>query len=435
MNSIWTETAPMPSFPALEGDTKTDVLVIGGGIAGLLTAHAMEEAGIPCLLAEAGRICGGVTKNTTAKITSQHGLIYGKLLKAFGRERAKRYFLANEAALRRYEALCQSIPCDFTREDSYVYSRFRPEALEAEMEALHILGIRVDFEEHPNLPIETVGAVHFPRQARFHPLKFLAAIAPGLNIREHTEVRALEGRTAITNRGRITAEHIIVATHFPVFNTRGLYFLKMYQDRSYVLALKGAADPDGMYLDEAADGLSFRMEGDTLLLGGGSHRTGKPTQGWEPLELFGQTHYPEARKTARWAAQDCITLDGVPYIGRYSRRTENLYVTTGFGKWGMTSAMAGAELLRDMVLGEKNSAGELFDPRRTMLRPQLIRNALESTKNLLTPTRPRCPHLGCALKWNPRERSWDCPCHGSRFREDGALLDNPATGDLKKRPG
>ena len=434
MNSIWTKTAPMPSFPPLEGDTKTEVLVIGGGIAGLLTAHAMKEAGIPCLLVEGRRLCSGVTQNTTAKITSQHGLCYARLLKTLGPELAKAYYLANEAALQRYETLCQGIPCDYRREDNFVYSLSRPIPLAEELEALRILGISGAFVPRTELPFPTAGAVRFPAQARFHPLKFLAALARELDICEETEVRALDGRTAVTNRGRIRAEHIVMATHFPLFNTRGFYFMKMYQDRSYVLALKGAHAPEGMYVDEAAGGFSFRAQGEYLLLGGGSHHTGKPSGGWEPLESLARTHYPEASFAARWATQDCMTLDGVPYVGRYGRRTKNLYVATGFGKWGMTTAMAAAELLRDLVLGQKNPTEALYSPQRPMYRPQLMKNLLNSAGNLLTLSRPRCPHMGCALKWNRQEHSWDCPCHGSRFAADGTLLDNPATGNLKKRP-
>ena len=222
---------------------------------------------------------------------------------------------------------------------------------------------------------------------------------------------------------------IIIATHFPILNKHGGYFLKLYQHRSYVLALKGAPVPGGMIIDEDKKGLSFRSWGEQLLLGGGSHRTGKRGGGWRELEAFARQHYPSAQITARWATQDCMTLDGVPYIGRYARSTPDLYVAAGFNKWGMTSSMAAALALTRMVQGKATPYASLFDPARTMLRPQLLANAAESTAGLLTPTVPRCPHLGCALKYNPAELSWDCPCHGSRFGEDGSLLDNPATDD------
>ena len=182
-----------------------------------------------------------------------------------------------------------------------------------------------------------------------------------------------------------------------------------------------------MYVDEGEKGLSFRDYKGFLLLGGGGHRTGKKGGGWRELEDFAKRRYPQAGIAARWAAQDCMTLDGVPYVGRYSWGTKGLYVATGFNKWGMTSSMAAARLLADLVQGKENPWAELFSPSRRVLRPQLAANAWESTMGLLTPTVPRCPHMGCALKYNPQEHSWDCPCHGSRFGEDGELLDNPAT--------
>ena len=200
-----------------------------------------------------------------------------------------------------------------------------------------------------------------------------------------------------------------------------------------MLALKNAPIPEGMYLDAQENGLSLRSWGNILLLGGGGHRTGKPGGGWAELEAFVQAHYPDAKIVSRWATQDCMSLDGLPYIGQYSTATPNLYVATGFNKWGMTTSMAAAQILTDLVRGRENPYASLFSPSRSILHRQLGVNALESTVNLLTPSRKRCPHLGCALKWNTQERSWDCPCHGSRFSEDGRLLDNPSTGDLPKK--
>ena len=190
-----------------------------------------------------------------------------------------------------------------------------------------------------------------------------------------------------------------------------------------------------MYLGAEKNGLSFRDWDDLLLVGGGGHRTGKKGGGWEQLAAFARRAWPGSEEVARWAAQDCVSLDGVPYVGAYSGGTRGLYVATGFGKWGMTSAMAAAQLLTSLVQGEPSPYAALYSPSRGMLRPQLAVNALEATIGLLTPTVPRCPHMGCALKYNPREGSWDCPCHGSRFGTDGKLLDGPATADLRQAPG
>lgn len=430
MDSLWRGTAELPRFDTLKGELRTDVLVIGGGMAGLLCAHQLKNAGVNCVVAEADRVCGGVTGGTTAKITAQHGLIYSKLTERFGLERARLYLRANLEALEEYRRLCREIDCDFEEQDSYVYSLDDTAALEQEFLVLDKLSYPAKFVRELPLPFQTAGAVVFPGQAQFHPLKFFAAICRDLSIFENTRVRAIEGNTAVTDGGKITAEKIIVATHFPFLNTHGLYFLKMYQQRSYVLALENAAPPAGMYVDAGENGLSLRQWGGLLLLGGGGHRTGKPGGGYRALEEVAVRYFPAAREVRRWAAQDCMTLDGVPYIGRYGKQTENLYVATGFNKWGVTSSMAAARVLTDLVQGWESPYSALFDPARSILHPQLGTNAWESAVNLATPTAKRCPHLGCALKWNEQEQSWDCPCHGSRFTADGRLLDGPATGGL-----
>lgn len=431
MDSIWTKTARIPRFDPLRGDLKTDVLIVGGGMAGLLCAWQLTREGVGCALVEADRLCSGATKNTTAKITAQHGLIYDKLIREFGLERARLYLEANQAALERYRTLCRSIDCDFEEKDSFVYSLDDREKLDRELAALGRLGFAADFAAELPLPFPTAGAVRFPNQAQFHPLKFAAAIAGELPVYEHTKVLELMPGKAVTNHGTVSAEKIVIATHFPILNKHGGYFLKLYQHRSYVLALENAPDVHGMYVDEDHKGLSFRNQGGALLLGGGGHRTGKRGGGWRELEAFAGRHYPDARVTARWAAQDCMSLDGVPYIGRYARGASGLYVAAGFNKWGMTSSMAAAMVLADLVQDRENPYAPLFAPDRTVLRPQLAANVWSSLLGLLTPTAPRCPHMGCALKYNAAEHSWDCPCHGSRFGEDGSLIDNPATDDKK----
>lgn len=430
MRSIWEQTARLPQFDALTGGVQTDVLIIGGGMAGILCAYFLEQAGVDYLLLEADRICGGVTGNTTAKITSQHGLIYSRLAREFGLEAARLYLEANEVALARYRSLCREIDCDFQEQDAYVYSRGRRDKLENEVAVLEQLGVPARLVSDLPLPIPAAGAVRFPGQAQFHPLRFIAAIARGLRIHEHTKVLSLRDGEAVTSGGTVRAGKVVAATHFPLLNRHGSYFLKLCQHRSYVLALRGAPELEGMYVDEAEDGLSLRSYHGLLLLGGGSHRTGKKGGGWAELSAVAQRAYPNAREAARWATQDCMSLDGVPYIGQYSARTPGLFVAAGFNKWGMTSSMAAAMLLADLVRGRDNPYAALFSPSRSILRPQLAANALEAAANLLTPTVPRCPHMGCALKYNRQEHSWDCPCHGSRFAQDGRLLDNPAMVEI-----
>lgn len=431
MESLWEQTWEQPNFPAQDRDLNTDVLIIGGGMAGVLCAYQLHCAGVPYVLVEAETVCSCITKNTTAKITSQHGLIYDKLISMFGVEQAKQYLTANQAALQRYRELCRNIDCDFEEKEAFTYSLDDRRKIERELNALERLGFPAEFVDKLPLPFSVAGAVRFPNQAQFHPLKFVSGIVKGLRIYEHTRVQELLGTTAVTNHGRICAKKIIVATHFPFLNKHGSYFLKLYQHRSYVIALQNAPDVDGMYLGEAQAGMSFRNYKNLLLIGGGDHRTGKKGGGWRELLAFAQRYYPQAEVKYRWATQDCMSLDGVPYIGPYSASTTDLYVATGFNKWGMTTSMVSAMILSDLMQGKENPYEQVFSPSRSILRPQLAVNGFEALVSLLTPTTKRCPHLGCALKWNPTEHTWDCPCHGSRFTEDGKLIDNPATGNLK----
>ncbi len=424
--SVWSDTVHLPEFETLQGDAETDVLVIGGGLCGILCAYFLKQAGVDCMLVEGERIAGGITRNTTAKLTSQHGLIYDRLIRTLGREKAAIYWKANENALEHYRELADKIPCEWEEKDAYVYSLRDRERIEREVRAANSLGFPAKFVRELPLPFSTRGAVCFPHQAQFHPLKLIAQIAKELPIYENTYVDNIRGNTAVTAHGSIRAGKFIVTTHFPFLNRHGSYFLKLYQHRSYVLALEQATKVDGMYVDEARGGLSFREYREFLLLGGGGHRTGKQGGGWKELEAFAASNYPNARIKYRWATQDCMSLDGIPYIGQYSARTPNLYVATGFNKWGMTFSMVAAMLLCDLVQGRENSMAELFSPGRSMLKPQLLFNVLETGVNFLTPTLRRCTHMGCALKWNPGEHSWDCPCHGSRFGRDGEVLDNPA---------
>lgn len=430
MESLWEKTAEIKRFPQLEENIKTDVLIIGGGMAGILCAYMLHNAGIDYILIDSDRICRGITANTTAKITSQHGLIFDKLLKRFGKDKTALYIEANEKAIERYRNLCQSIDCNFENKTNYIYSIDNEAKLEKEMQALERVGYNAIFRKDPNIPITNCGAVGFENQAQFQPLKFVSGIIECLNIYENTAAREYKGKCITTDKGTIKAEKIIVATHFPIFNKHGNYFIKMYQHRSYVVALKNANKVDGMYMDENDKGLSFRNYDDYLILGGGGHRTGKHGGSWNELKKFYNIHYPASEEVCRWATQDCITLDDVPYIGKYSAQTPDLYVATGFNKWGMTSSMVAAEILCDLVRDKENKYAEVFDPSRSIIRAKLISNSLEAAASLITPTTPRCPHMGCALKWNKYERTWDCSCHGSRFTPSGIVIENPATDNI-----
>lgn len=424
----------MPRFEELKENAQADAVVIGGGIAGILTARFLCDAGLDVVLLEANRLCSGQTGGTTAKITVQHGFCYRDIAKRYGKEGARLYYEANRAALEQYRQMAKEIACDLELRDFYAYEEHDPQKLQDELAVLQAIGADAALAPTPELPFATVGAVRVPRQAQFHPIRFLASQLKGIRIFENTPVVGLFEGGALTASGyRVTAENTVVATHFPFLRFRGGYPFKMYQSRSYVLALENAPLPRSMYADGAGKGLSLRSFEGVLLLGGGTHRTGTANGGYGVLEAKAAAYYPTARVQARFAAQDCMTLDGIPYIGRYAKGLDRVYVATGFEKWGMTSAMVAAALLRDAICERESPYAALFTPARPIPPLRFLRETGAVLRHYLRPTLPRCPHLGCALRYNRQEHSWDCPCHGSRFSPEGKLLDAPAKKGLGKK--
>lgn len=430
MKSVWLQEN-IPQYKTLDGDITADVLIIGGGIAGILCASALSEEGVDYVLLEKGRILNGNTGNTTAKITVGHGLVYQKILKKYGKDTAKKYYIANKRAIERYKLLSKQHPCDFETKDMYVYSKTDYKKIHKEFEALRVLGVEAEVCEAAELPFVTKGAIKYKNQAQFNPLKFLSSVAKDLNIYENSFVRKVKGNTAFTDSGTVTFKKVIFATHFPFIDRFGLFFFKMHQHRSYVLALKNALPLSGMYVDECDKGLSLRSYGKYLLLAGGGGKTGKKNGGFDELIRLASLYYPKAEIAFKFAAQDCMTVDNLPYIGRYTYFKDNYFVATGFNTWGMTNAYVAAEILCDMVTGKQNDLAQIFNPQRCIFTLQLLCNACNAVINLLTPTAPRCSHMGCALKWNRQEKVWECPCHGSRFSKDGEILDNPTTKEKK----
>ncbi len=477
MESIWSKTVQFAPRGTLPGDIRAEAAVIGAGLTGCLAAYFLQRQGVGTVVLEAGRIGSGQTKNTTAKITSQHGLIYDRLIKTFGHDQARLYAAANQHAIEKYRSLIRgnAIDCDFEERPAYLYTSTAPGSLQTEWKAADSLGIPAKLTTATSLPFPVAEALCFENQAQFHPLKFLRAISQELTVYENTRVLEVEGGSVVTDRGKVWADCVVFACHFPFVNVPGCYFARMHQDRSYVLALENAQTLDGMYLGTDIDGLSFRMAGPLLLLGGAGHRTGENALGgrYERLRRAARTWWPDSRETACWSAQDCMPADGMPYIGRYARARPNWYVATGFRKWGMTSSMAAAMILCDAVLGRENEYAGLFSPQRPIGRGPVLKSlaadGIKSVKNLcrsvfVFPDKSaadlpaghggvvelegrkagvykdaagaehavdaRCPHLGCELSWNPDDSTWDCPCHGSRFDQDGGLLSGPAQTDI-----
>ena len=470
MESIWSKTWEMQKFPALNGSINTDVAVIGGGMAGILTAYQLEQAGVHTVVLEANRIGGGQTGNTTAKITSQHGLFCSRFIEKKGEETARRYIQANQAAVEEYKRIIrhEQIECDLKEMDAYVYSQ-DGDKLRREAESAQSLGVRASFVEQIEIPVSCAGAVRFPGQAVFHPLKFISALAEKLTIYEDTPAKEVEENEIRTPCGSLRAEKIIFASHFPFINYPGMYFARMHQERSYAIALEHAGSINGMYIGDEDDSLSFRPYDKYILLGGQGHRTGENREGgrYERLREIGKALYPDSRLAACWSAQDCMTADYIPFIGQYASDRPDWFVATGFNKWGMSSSMVSAMFLRDMICGIANPWAEAFAPSRFSAEelPQIMKDSGKAVKGLTkrffhlpdetirglarghgavveTPQGKAgvykteedqicqvdivCPHMGCELAWNPDEKTWDCPCHGSRFDYEGNLLEGPA---------
>lgn len=470
MESIWFASCPIERREPLNRNPRTDVAVIGAGITGILTAYKLQKTGKEVVLLEANRIASGQTGKTTAKITSQHGLLYHRLIQDDGEEKARQYAQANENAIAAYRSLVreEQIDCDFETTDAYVYSQ-NAESLKKEALASKKLGIAASFVQPARFPIDTAGAVRFQNQAQFHPIKLIAALSSKLTIYENTLVRSVDGNQIETNRGMVRAGKIIFACHYPFVNFPGMYFARMHQERSYVLALENADAPDGMWIGAEKPAYSMRRWQNILLFGGESHRTGKNRQDgrYRALSEKAQILFPGSHVVGAWSAQDCTTPDHIPYIGSYSPYRPDWLVATGFQKWGMSTAMIAAEILCDQLCSKENPYADLFRPGRFSAQnisgiasegAQTVRglgkrffqipqetaktipeghggivlehgekNGVQKDENGKTTfVSPRCPHMGCQLEWNPDEQSWDCPCHGSRFDRQGNLLEGPA---------
>lgn len=476
MDSIWYNGVMLQMFRPLDKDIEAEAVVVGGGLAGLLTAYKLKEKGVPCVLLEANRICSGQTGATTAKVTAVHGQKFDRLLTAFGAEKARQYVRANTAAIDEYARIVEkeNIFCDFTFLPFYLYTAKESEPLYREYEAAKRLGLNAELLNNVALPVKITKALRFEGQAQFNPVAFASGITNDLEIYENTLVDSVEDGVLRANGKNVRAKHIVIASHYPFVNAPGYYFLRMHQARSYAAAFENCAYLDGMYYGIDPDTLAYRNADGMLIASGCSHKTGECVGGeFAKISAKVRAIYPKAAEAARWSAQDCMPPDSVPYIGRYSNSTENMYVATGFGEWGMTSSMVAAEIVSDMICGKENENAEIFSPQRGLgaAACELVANGLKTfdafaLQRLKSPEKsvkglkngegavvryngrdaavykdengrihavsPNCSHLGCRLSFNPELKSWDCPCHGSRFDIDGRVIDNPALKNLEK---
>ena len=485
------ETGGASDYPPLEGKPRVDVAVVGAGIAGIATGLLLKEARpSPSWRPTLG---SGVTGHTTAKVTSLHGLVYDDVRSKFGDDGARAYAQANQAGLEWIADRAAEIPCEFRRNSAYTYAT-EPKTrgkLEAEVEAATAAGLPLRLVEETPLPYPVEAAVRLDNQAEFHPRRFLLGLAERIHgdgsfVFERTRaVSVHEGSpcTIQTDRGELVAERVVVASHFP-FLDRSLAFARMHPERSYALGLRiEGAPPDGMHISADGPTRSIRshpLEGrEVLIVGGEGHKVGQggdTRERYERLEAFAREHWDVRSIDYRWSSQDNITADGVPYVGAITPLSKRVLYATGFAKWGLTNGAAAARMLADRLLGIDNPWAETFDANRLKplaqakdlvtenanvavhffgdrIRAPAVRSladlepgegaivsdggrklaAYRHEDGQVSAVSPICTHLWCQVSWNAAERSWDCPCHGSRFDTDGRVLQGPAVEDLEAR--
>ncbi len=492
--SFWIDTTPRTDYPPLPGDLSVDVAVLGGGITGLTAAVLLKRLGKTVAVVEMNRIAEGVTGNTTAKVTSQHKLIYDTLIKEHGGEKARLYAEANEAAIGRVASFVEekNIDCDFRRLPAYVYAESGDDIprLRDEVEAARRVGLPASFVEDGPLPFPVAGAVRFEEQAQFHVREYLLPLAEeilgdGSHIFENT--RALDVEEGLqcrveTDRGRVIARDVVVATHVP-FLFEGQFWGKSYPQREYGVAARigETIASEGMFINAGSPTRSVRTasrNGETVLIVvGEEHKPGEDPdteKRYRNLERWARERFGVEDFQNRWSTQDYYSADLLPYAGRIGIGSEHVYVATAFRAWGMTNGTAAAMLLSDLIAGRDNPWAPLYDSTRTspLTRKSLykegvseaghfVRDRLKGAGRGVADVAPgegevvgrpgeqtavyrdprgevhavsaRCTHLGCIVSWNPAESSWDCPCHGSRFSVDGEVIHGPAVRNLEKR--
>jgi glycine/D-amino acid oxidase-like deaminating enzyme/nitrite reductase/ring-hydroxylating ferredoxin subunit len=491
--SVWLETAEESAYPNLRGRISADVAVVGAGIVGVTTAILLKEAGRSVALVESNAIGRGVTGHSTAKVTSLHTLIYANLLERHGEDAARAYADANERAIVVMRERCarSAIDCDWADVTAYTFADHDVErtAVEREADAALRLGLPARFVEQVPLPFAVSGAVAFANQARFHPLRYLLSVAAGIpgggsHVFENSRVNAVdkdgERHLVRTDGGEILAEDVIIATGIPFLN-RGLFFARVAAHRAYALAAEAprSGAPPGLFVSATRPTHSVRpaeLEGRAIVVvSGEGHPVGDADDHAahaRQLESWARESLGAGRVLYRWSTQDYFPLDGLPFVGTMQRRAR-VYTATGFGGWGITNGTAAAMLLSDLLLDRENPLAELYDPHRLDVRKlpafahkgahDLARlvgdrirpgdrmspsdvaagdgRLIELEGETLAVSRDEegtlravaavCTHLGCQVRFNDEAKSWDCPCHGSRFALDGAVIQGPALEPLK----
>lgn len=489
MNSYWIDSTKniLNKFDTLEKDIETEVCIIGGGITGISTAYELSKNGIDVTVLDRSLISTHTTGRTTAKVTSQHDLFYKYLIDSFSEDIAKKYLYANESAILNIKNIInkEKIDCNFEIQDNYVFTQSTSDVqkIKEEVKAINSLGVKAEFVSTSPLPLDILGAIKLKNQAQFHPIKYVLGLCDSIidnkgKIFSNTIVYDVKLKDnyyiTYTKNNKIKSKYVVLASHYPIINVPGFYFLKMYQEKSYIIAVNIKEKLfDGMYINSELPTLSFRTFKDNntelLLVGGSGHKVGKNENienSYIFLEDSVKKMYPNSEVLYKWSTQDCISLDKVPYIGEFSNLMPNMYVATGFKKWGMTTSNIASNIIRDKILGKENPYEDAFTSTRfnpiknheetaAMLKQTSKSLILDKIKipegttddipndsgkviNLdgerigvyklngkIYPIDPVCAHLGCELEFNNLEKTWDCPCHGSRFDYMGKVLNEP----------
>lgn len=440
--SWWLQSEPPRPRPPLTGDVTADVAVVGAGMTGLTTARALVDRGLDVVVLEADRIASGSTGFTTAKVTSLHGLRYADLIERHGAVKAQQYADANQWAVQHVVDLDPAI--ERFPAVSFTTDPARQADIEAEVDAAQSLGLPASLVTTTDLPFAISAGIRFDDQAQIHPRRLAMRLADGLTVHEQTRVLDLDehadGVELHAAAGTIRAATVVLATLLP-FDDAGAFFAKTEPVRSYAMAVRiDGQPPAGMFLGVDEPTRSIRPltfdDGEVgLVIGGNGHRVGEEpdTEGqYADLETWARATFAVRSVEARWSAQDYVPVDHVPYIGRSPRR-RHTFVATGFQKWGMTTAFVAGSIISDAITGRDNPWREVFDATRADIAASakdfIATNAhvlKPFVQGHLGPKTKRCTHLGCTVRWNDAEQSWDCPCHGSRFAADGEVLEGPA---------
>ena len=494
MSSYWiNSTNTFKNINKIDNNYECDVCIIGAGMCGLSCAYYLAKSGLKVIVIDKNDIGEKTSGNTTAKITFNHNLIYNYLINSFNYELAKGYLESNKKAISNIKQIIDSenIDCDFEYQDNYIYTTEQSEInnLNNEVKALQSLDVDAEFVTKCYLPFKIAGAIKTKKQAQFHPRKYMLGLAHsitqygGLIFTYSTATnvqRSLDSYITDVDNYTINSKYVILASHYPFINFPGLYFTKMYQSTSYAIAIDTHSKvPDGMYINTKQPILSFRNttfnDKKLLIIAGGDHKTGfnpDSTNGYNILEKTANALFPKCEILYRWNTRDCMSLDKIPYIGEFSNLMPNMYVATGFNKWGMTGSNVAANIIKDKILGRENKYAFVYDS--TRMNPLKNRKELGNivsqvaksftTNRLKIPeddllsiekdnggiikinnsnvgiykdvngnifaVNPSCTHLGCLLTWNNLDKTWDCPCHGSRFDYTGKNLYDPAFKNL-----